>query len=583
MPRLNTVPAGTILECDVLIVGSGPAGITIAMELAGSSLRTILLESGGERETAQSRDLLRGSVHPAGSHEPLETNRRRVFGGTSTAWGGRCIPFDPIDFERRPWIPYSGWPLEWRDVQPYFARAAFLCEVGEPMFDASAAFADRQAEMIAGFDGGGVVSSPLERWGPPTNFAKRYGPLLDKYANLTTVLNATVVGLKFDPEAGCVEYAEVASGPEHRFIVRARRIVLACGAIENARLLLASNDVASAGLGNAFDRVGRFYMSHPSGMHAWSRLTDPGDSFIFGFERHGDTYVRRRFWITPTAQRRWRIGNAVASFLTPYGEDAMPEGALSSAVFVAKFSIALARKRDFSGIMRDRKVLLRHIGRMAKDAPALVPQLVEAARQRFFAKRRLPILLPRKEDLNNRFGLVYQTEHLPNPDSRIVLHSERDAFGVPRAEARIAFTDLDVRTIIATHALVREQFRRSGAGELVYGEKALEQQVRARLRMFDTMAHHVGTTRMSKEPAAGVVDENCRVHGIGNLFVAGSSVFTTSSHANPTFMIVALALRLAEHLRRGQGVLSFGEAGQSQGHSVALWQGATAVVVNKHT
>lgn len=583
MPRLKTVPAGTILACDVLIVGSGPAGITIAMGVAGSSLRTILLESGGERETTQSQDLLRGFVHPVGSHEPLEANRRRVFGGASTAWGGRCIAFDPIDFKPRPWIPYSGWPLSWRDVQPYQARAAALCEVGEPVFDAGTAFPGRQAEMIAGFDGGGVLSSPLERWGPPTNFARRYGPLLDKQANMTTILNATLVGLKFDPESGCVLYAQVALAPDHRFIVRARRIVLACGAIENARLLLASNDAASAGIGNAFDKVGRFYMSHPNGMHAWSRLTDPGGRFLFGFERHGETYVRRRFWITPTAQRRRRIGNAVASFLTPYGDEELQAGALSSAVFIAKFALALARKRDVADILRHRKVLLRHFGRMAKEAPALVPQLVEAARQRFFAKRRLPILLPRKEDLNNRFGLFYQTEHLPNPDSRIVLHSERDALGVPRAEARIAFTDLDVRTVMTTHALVRDQFRRSGTGELVYDERDLEQQVRARLRMFDSMAHHAGTTRMSKEPATGVVDENCRVHGTSNLFVAGSSVFPTSSHANPTFMIVALALRLAEHLQ-GECCLSFGEVDQSQeqGHSTVRWQDATAAMVNKH-
>jgi choline dehydrogenase-like flavoprotein len=117
-------------------------------------------------------------------------------------------------------------------------------------------------------------------------------------------------------------------------------------------------------------------------------------------------------------------------------------------------------------------------------------------------------------------------------------------------EVRIAFSDLDVRTVVTTHALIKKQFRESGTGELIYNEKTLAGDVLDKLRSFDSAAHHAGTTRMSADQRNGVVDKNCRVHGTQNLFVAGSSVFPTSSHANPTLTIVTLALRLAAHVKK---------------------------------
>lgn len=543
-------PHGSVVDCDLLIIGSGPAGVTVATEMVGTPHKVILLDSGGARETPQARDLLRGYVWPHGSHEPLENNRRRQFGGTSTAWGGRCIPMDAIDLVRRSWIPFSGWPLEWQDINVHLARATALCEAGDAVFDVSAAFPERQREMIRGFDGADIVSHMLERWGPPTNFARRYGPSLERSGNVTVMLNSTVTGLKLDAATRRVESAEVTAIAGHRFTVRARNIVLACGGIENARILLASNDVAPAGIGNDFDNVGRYYMSHLSGMHAWAELKDCGKSFVFEFEKHRETYVRRRLWVTPEAQRREEIGNAIATFLTPFADSAYQTPALSSAIFLAKFGIDLARQRSTASFKDNRKLLFRHMSCVARNLPELLPQIAEAGRQRYFSKRRLPILLPRKTDLNNRFGLCYQTEHAPNADSRIVLHTERDALGVPRVEVRIAFSDLDVRTVVTTHALIKKQFRESGTGELIYNEKTLAGDVLDKLRSFDSAAHHAGTTRMSADQRNGVVDKNCRVHGTQNLFVAGSSVFPTSSHANPTLTIVTLALRLAAHVKK---------------------------------
>lgn len=395
------------------------------------------------------------------------------------------------------------------------------------------------------------MSAPLNSsaGGPPTNFARRYGPQLERSKNVGVLLNGTATSLRLDPATRRIESVDIAVNAGHRFTIRARTVVLACGGIENARMLLASNDIMAAGIGNEFDNVGRYYMSHLSGMHAWAELTDGGKSLIFDFEKHAGTYVRRRLWVTPQAQQRERIGNSIATFLTPFTDDDAQGAALSSAIFLAKFGIGFARQRRLSHITEHKALLFEHTSRVVRNAPKLVPQVAEAVRQRYFSGRRLPILLPRKEDLNNRFGLCYQTEHAPNAESRVVLHIDRDALGVPRAELRVAFSEIDIRTVVATHALIRKQLRQTGTGDLIYNEESLQDEVRGGLRRFDSAAHHIGTTRMSSNPRDGVVDSDCRVHGTENLFVAGSSVFPTSGHANPTLMIVALAHRLADHLK----------------------------------
>jgi choline dehydrogenase-like flavoprotein len=546
-----TVPADTVLECDICIIGGGPAGISITREMIRSSKKIIQLESGGRKESSWSRDLLRGFISPSGSHEPLEENRRRQYGGASVAWGGRCVPLDPIDFEHRPWIPFSGWPLAVKDLMPYLTRATELCEAGRPTYDAIEGHFG-QREMIAGFDSSAVISSALERWSPPTNFAEHYRPDIDRAPNVTVLLNATVVHLQLDQANGNVTDASVKTRESRSFQVRARHVVLACGGLENARLLLVSNDVARAGIGNNFDKVGRFYMSHLSGIHSWATVRDWKQGLIYNFERDGDVYVRRRFWITAETQRRERIGNAIACFSSPYVHESIFENALLSATYLAKFARGVTRSRTrhrIEEIRQNRKLLLHHIRVILTHAPSLVPQLAEVVRQRYFSKRRLPILLPRKEDLRGRYELYYQTEHSPNPQSRVILNSERDALGMPRLEARITFSDLDIRTVVQSHKLIKNQLRQTATGDLYYEEAELEEAIRHQLRNFNSAAHHIGTTRMSLDPIDGVVDRNCRVHGTENLFVVGSSVFPTSGHANPTLTIVALALRLAEHLK----------------------------------
>jgi choline dehydrogenase-like flavoprotein len=138
-------------------------------------------------------------------------------------------------------------------------------------------------------------------------------------------------------------------------------------------------------------------------------------------------------------------------------------------------------------------------------------------------------------------------EQAPNPDSRVVLSRERDALDCPRVALCWRTSPLDKRTAHRAREIFGEELWRAGAGRLQSSLEGEGKPWPARLR---GARHHMGTTRMHSDPRRGVVDANCRVHGIANLYVAGSSVFPTSGAANPTLTIVALALRLAGHVNQ---------------------------------
>ena len=270
------LPAGAVIESDICIVGGGAAGITIAHELARSTVRVVVLAGGDRRERGDDRDLYRGGIAPGTSHEPLEEGRRRAWGGTTSAWHGRCVPLDPIDLAQRSWIPDSGWPIGYEELEPYLERANGLCEAGPFRYDAPETFPSCQAEMISGFDGPDMVTSRLARFSPPTNFARRYGPALEKAEGMRILLGAHAVSLDLADNRTRIVGLRAATWRGKSLSVVAGTYVLACGGLENARLLLASRHQAAAGIGNERDNVGRYYMSHLFGALGWVELRSPG-------------------------------------------------------------------------------------------------------------------------------------------------------------------------------------------------------------------------------------------------------------------------------------------------------------------
>lgn len=552
----RSIAVGTVLEADLCIVGGGAAAISVALECMKSGCRIILLPGGGPNQTAGSIDLYRGKVNPVGSHEPLEENRLRMWGGTTTVWGGRCIPFDPVDFEKRDWMQESGWPIKLEDLEDHIARASALSESGRADFDARSVFPKTQAEILRGFDNEDFASWPMERWSIPTDYSKRYRAELESAPHVRVLLYAHAVHLQMDEEGKTMSHVKAACAPGKLFEVRARNTVIACGALENARLLLASRDILPAGIGNDRDLVGRFYQSHRFGVCGHAELENPGKDFVYDFEKDTDgVYCRRRFWLTPQAQEKHKVGNAVGFFFRNVSGSSEHRNAMVSTVLLAKMILGGASKgprRLFQILTDQRRELGTHLWIILKDGPSIFGQVAAVVYTRYFQKRRLPMVLPPRK--SNRFPLFFQTEHAPDRESRVLLdESSLDDFGMPRLEARIKFSDIDFRTVTVLVSEFKKRLEESGLGTFHLSADEQEFLADPARQEFNSNSHNIGTTRMSETPESGVVDVNCKVHGVDNLYVAGSSVFPTSSHANPTLMIVALAIRLADHLRATSG------------------------------
>ena len=532
----RTVPRDDTVDYDVCVVGAGAAGITLAHELDGSGLRVLLLESGGLRSSRATQALYAGEVSDPRHHGPLDKYRTRRFGGTTTVWGGWCAPFDASDFLARRHVPYSGWPIGKTDLDPYYARAHAYCELGSYDYSIRSALPSAPAAMLPPAAGQDVVMDRLWLVSRPTDFGKTYLPALRQSANVTVCLHGNALKLVADPvqhidrlTVGCLE--------GNQFAVRARTFVLAAGGLETTRLLLVSDDVHRGGIGNAHGHLGRFYMSHLSGDVGEVELR-PDAGAVSDYETTLDgVYCRRRWSVDHRRQEADGLLNFAAILDRPAPGDPSHGDGVLSAIFLAK----LVRGREAAGSPRR---VAAHLGNVVVDAGQVLRFSGVWARRRALSARRLPSVVPNGK--GNRYTLHFDAEQSPNPESRVTLGAGRDVFGLPRLRVDWHFSDADVESAARSAEVIGDALRWTGAGRMVLGP----QEVRRRIHeMASVGSHHLGTTRMSTDPAKGVVDEHCRVHGTDNLYVASGSVFVTSSYARPTLTVVALAIRLADRLR----------------------------------
>jgi choline dehydrogenase-like flavoprotein len=538
-------PSNQALQCDVCIVGSGPAGATIAQELSETGLRVIVLESGGWTRQGDADEL--NDVENIGRPRVADQwlVRNRIVGGSSHTWSGRCAPFDEIDFEPREWVPYSGWPFALDEVTPFLGRAARHLGLGS----GAALSADRFWKLVGRsppqpaldtqnllpffwqFSRNGRRSSQYMRFGP--RLVKRIGP------RVTLLTNATVQQIVVNAEASKVTAIEVAAADGARRVVSAPVVVVCAGAIENARLLLSSNRVMATGLGNGHDLVGRFLMDHPRGAAASFDLVD-----CDGLRRRFGQY----FVKDPDGGHVYAHGLR----LSPRAQRA--EGLLNCAAWLDG---DISADDPWDAVKR----MLRLQPRLADDVFILasnVPLLCSGLKQHLVERNGLP----RKID---RLKLVVMVEQRPDPDSRVTLSDRRDRFGMPRCRIDWRINEQEQHTARRMAQMVAADFARAGLQS-----PTLEPWVAQGAPFPDTfqdVAHPTGTTRMGHDPRTSVVDADCQVHGIQGLYIAGSSVFPTSGHANPTQMIVALAIRLADTIKVRHGF--DGTARRSSGEAVA--------------
>jgi choline dehydrogenase-like flavoprotein len=543
----NELSDNQTLRADVCIVGAGAAGISLALQFIGSGIEVLLLEAGGTAEEPDSQALYAGTVSDERLHSPPDRYRQRRFGGTTTIWGGRCLPLDPIDFEKRDFVPHSGWPLTLETLQPYYPAANRLCEAGEFSYTAEATFRDGGRPIIEGFESPYFSSDTLERFSCPTDFGARYGDALKSASNITVVMHANVTAVRLQADGARVNSLDVRTLRGRPLQVQAANVVLAAGGLEVARLLLASRDVQTEGIGNQHDVVGRYYMCHLAGAIGAIRIQKPAASVHHGYERSAEgIYCRRRLALRPEVQRSLRIGNFVARLHHPRITDPSHRSSVLSLLYLAKPLVPYEYSKRLHGDgQASLSTWLRHVGNVVTGPFEAVGFAWHLLRDRRLAKRKFPSIIVKSKA--NLYSVDFYAEQQPNPASRVTLdNAALDALGMPRLHIDWRYSAGDVDTVGRAMELLTDEFARTGVGTLQYDPQEVETEI---TRDGALGGHHIGTTRMGSNPRDSVVDVNCRVHGVSNLFIASSATFPTSGQANPTLTLVALSLRLAEHLR----------------------------------
>ena len=527
----RAIPSNTEVTADLCIIGAGAAGITLARACAGQGLRICLLESGDLQFRWDTQALYRGR-NVGLPYFDLDVCQARYFGGNTNAWGGWCRPLDPIDLAPRPWIEGGGWPFPRAALEPYYRAAYAICELPAADFEAGAwcQRLDHPRARLLPFDPARLLPS-VYQFSPPTRFGTVYREAIRRAATVTCLLNANALKLRSTADGRAVTHVDVGTLGGNRFRVTATLFVLAAGGIENARLLLLSNDVLSNGLGNPHDLVGRFFMEHPHTKRALIAARRPLPVAAYGLRFHARG-VSFRLDLPEELQRREELLHYSANIHPIYVGHDTP-----SWLAFRKLVLSMSLRRVGDPYVRfppyGRKGLsLGQVGhilrRLDHVAVAALLQLVQPPR------------------LIAGYVLESKSEQAPNRLSCVTLQHERDAFGLNRAQLDWRMTELDRRTVIRGEEIVDEELRRLRLGRLA---PLRPEEHDGWPENLEGGWHQMGTTRMDADPRRGVVDADGLVHGMSNLFVAGSSVFPTGGAAPPTLTIVALALRLADRLK----------------------------------
>lgn len=526
--RATEEAPGTTLRGDVCVVGAGAAGITLALELAAAGLRVVLLESGDIGPDPATQALAGGEsvgepIQTLDNQVTLEQTRLRELGGTTNHWAGYCRPLEPIDFATRDHLAVSGWPVTHDEMRRYWERAASWCRITDAEFD-TAVWAERSG-LPEPLEAGAVMTPIVFQIAFPMPFGEVYRTELENSDAVQVVLGANAVNLA-TADGRTITGIDVRtlSGTAVRAVARA--YVIAMGGIENARLLLASTDADPTGVGNGNDLVGRHFTEHLQ-VYAGFGVLEPGLDGLIGFQG---------------------------------GDVTIPGGRHAGATHGVKFGIALTE-----AFVAEERTTGLEIQFVTGTLPTGVPLQEQGATALDVAA----LMGATQAEPASAVYLQVLAEQRLDPRSRVTLADTTDALGMRR-------TRLDWRHGADDRAAVRtglraiaEELGAAGVGrlQLVPGgvhadavDNLVPDEFLTLYRSVPDEAdpdafpigvgfHHMCTTRMAADPREGVVDADCRVHGVDNLWVAGSSVFGTGGVATPTFTIVALATRLADHLR----------------------------------
>ena len=479
----------TDIQGDICIVGMGAAGITLALALKNIGRNILLIEGGGFDADHQTQSLNDGE-NTGQKYYPLESSRLRFFGGTTNHWAGWCAPLDPIDFEKRTWVPNSGWPITYDELAPYYIKAQQLCELEHNEILPLDWDKIRPTEYRLGLNEKKFFTKIFQK-STPTHFGSKYRDDILNAKNLQLYTHCNAVKIQLNEAGSAVQSIVTKTLNGRTQLVSAKHFILACGALQNVRLLLASKNVQANGIGNQYDQVGRYFMEHPHVDTANMLLDGSIDMNIYNYYQ-----PTRSFGLVATSpdfQRHHLIGN-YSSFL---------------------YNTPLPDSEDQRSLTRKIKDRLGWSGRP-------------------------PYL---------HMTLSTRIEQSPNPDSRVTLSREMDSLGVPKVKLHWKLLDLDRHTIRTSNLELGKELGRQSLGRLQLQTWQLDDS-QPWPENLEGGFHHMGIARMSASAKTGVVNQHCTLHNLPNLHLAGSAVFPTSGVANPTLTIVALAAKLADHIKR---------------------------------
>lgn len=498
----------SVIEGDICIIGAGATGLSIALEWDNSPYKVILLEGGGFDYDDKVQELYNGKItgHP---YFPMKSSRLHYFGGSTGHWGGMCSTFDEIDFLKRDWVDYSGWPVTYKDIESFYPRVHPILDLGPYEWDAKY-WEEKNALKRLPFDDN-VIWDKMWQFSPPTRFGTKYKDAIVNSKNIHLYTYANVVDISAVENVSAVKEVIVKNYAGKQHTVKAKYFILACCSIQNSRLLLASNKQAPAGLGNDNDVVGRFFMEHPhyeSG-ELWLKESNP----LAFYEMNG-LRPRAELAISKKMQEKLKILNATISL--------MP----------LEFT-----KNKISNI----KMWTYDDPRKSMDS---THKYSTYDKRNFFDRHFM------KSKLYKAYGFITGIEQAPNPLSRVVLSDEKDALGVPRANLDWKMSPLDKKTVFKISEILGQQVGAAGIGRVRLPQFIVDEKTDSIPPNYVSGSwHHMGTTRMSDNPKNGVVDANCKVHGISNLYITGASCFPTGGAVNPTYTAVAVSLRLSDYLK----------------------------------
>ncbi len=485
----------TLVEADICIVGAGAVGIAMGVALNSSSQKVVILESGGLLYDEKTQSLYEGD-NIGRKNYPIGRNRLRYFGGTTGHWAGHCRPFDAFDFSKRDWIPHSGWPLEIEELEPYLEKAQPLLGLGKYDYDSLQEYAKQLDLDLLPLDERFLVNV-MKHQSPPTRFGPEYKEVLERSKNVHVYLYSNVLRLNSNANANHIENIDVRciEGPTYQ--VKAKRYVLATGGLENARLMLLSDTVSPQGVGNSNGLVGRYYTDH--------------------------ILVRPALDISLSGTRR-----DISFYTNTFGHDI--NGGKVFAILTA--SEELTRREQLTRF----RFHLYNNSPTYGDAIGGVFSYLDGADEAASLSR----------ERGNSIAVHMAMEPIPNPDLFVRLSNKTDFLGQRKIEVNWQVSDQELRNAHRAIEICALEFARMGVGRAY---APILENPKEWPKAFQPGKHHCGTTRMSHSPETGVVDSNCKAFDLDNLFLTGSSVFPTISHTNPTLNLLALALRLVDHLK----------------------------------